>query len=92
MLLEGNYLWSQTGGGTLGVNSETREVVFACKVPLGSVPDGATAAQVLAHFLMVAGIWAVYLEGGELEFPDQDGDPPSDRDAARGGSAAIYLV
>lgn len=44
MLLEGNYLWSQTGGGTLGVNSETREVVFACKVPLGSVPDGATAA------------------------------------------------
>ena len=72
MLLEGNYLWSHTGGGTLGVNSETREVAFAYKLPVSAMPNAAAAGNVLAHFVTIAAVWAVYLQGGELELPDQD--------------------
>jgi hypothetical protein len=92
MLLEGNYLWSQTGGATLGVNSQTREVVLAWKAPLSAIPTGQVAGDVLAHFLTIAGAWAAYLDGEAFELPDQDDEPAPGIDAGSGLTAQFIRV
>ena len=60
VLLEANVFWSGTGDGTLGVNSATREVYLAYRMPIESL-DGESLTKVCAHFLEYATGWRDFL-------------------------------
>jgi hypothetical protein len=46
MPLEGDYLWSQTRGASVGVNPQTRDVVLAWKATLSAIASGQMAGDV----------------------------------------------
>lgn len=60
-MLEANFLWSGTGDATLGMNSDTREVVLACQFPTMGM-NGEGLMTLVEHFIVVADIWRHYLK------------------------------
>jgi hypothetical protein len=59
-MLEANYLWSGTGDATLGMNSDTREVVIACQFPILEM-NGEGLMSVVEQFVIIADIWRSYI-------------------------------
>ena len=57
LLLDANYLWDATEGGTLGVDSHTGNIILAYRLPLDML-DGATLAELLEAFEETALAWS----------------------------------
>lgn len=69
-LLKANLFWQGTGGATLGVDDETREVLMAYQVPLQML-DFPKFQELIEGFINTAELWINTLEviqhGGEIE-------------------------
>ena len=68
-LLDANLLWSGTADATIGVNSDTRHVIIAYRIPMESL-DGESLALMASYFVAVVAVWKAYIEGDQLEEPD----------------------
>ncbi|MEO1525624.1 MAG: type III secretion system chaperone [Planctomycetota bacterium] len=64
-LLEANVLWSGTADATLGVNSATREVIIAYRVPMEGL-TGEILTLTASYFSAVAMSWYAFV-AGELD-------------------------
>lgn len=60
-LLKANLFWQGTGGATLGVDDETREVMLAYQVPL-EVLDFPKLQELLEGFVNTSELWINTLE------------------------------
>ncbi len=59
-LLSSNNFWINTGGATLGIQSETGCVVLCGRFNLEFL-DGGRLAAMLRHFVGIAGMWQMYV-------------------------------
>ncbi|MGI6246774.1 MAG: type III secretion system chaperone [Pseudochelatococcus sp.] len=66
ILLEANVLWSATADATLGVNSDTRQVIICYRMPLAGLEPESFAA-VIRFFVDVARKWADFIEAARTE-------------------------
>ena len=60
LLLDANYLWDATEGGTIGVDSLTGDIILAYRLPLDML-DGATLAELLESFEDTALTWSALI-------------------------------
>lgn len=74
LLLDANYLWDATEGGTIGVDSHTGDIILAYKLPLDLL-DGGTLAELLEAFEETALVWSALIAAIQETPEDEQFDP-----------------